>query len=75
MVQAVQERGRRNAIWFIDAKDSLLADLCDYVVTYPAPGTEQIKFFMVADRLMQKTKNLQITKIITKNWKNICLQV
>ncbi len=37
-------------------KDSLLADLCDYVVTYPAPGTEQIKFFMVADRLMQNNE-------------------
>lgn len=77
VVQAVQEIKKVGAtlFGFIDAKDSLLADLCDYVVTYPAPGTEQIKFFMVADRLMQKTTNLQITKIITKNWKNICLQV
>ena len=24
------------------------------MITYPAPGTEQIKFFMVADRLMNK---------------------
>lgn len=56
VVQAVQEIKKVGAtlFGFIDAKDSLLADLCDYVVTYPAPGTEQIKFFMVADRLMQK---------------------
>ncbi len=30
-----------------------MAEQCDHVITYPAPGTEQIKFFMVADRLMK----------------------
>ena len=39
-------------IGFIDTKESILAELCDHTITYPAPGTEQIKFFMVADRLM-----------------------
>lgn len=38
VVQAVQEIKKVGAtlFGFIDAKDSLLADLCDYVVTYPA---------------------------------------
>jgi fructoselysine-6-phosphate deglycase len=40
-------------IGFIDAKESTLVEKCDYVVTYPAPGMEQIKFFMLADRLMK----------------------
>ncbi|MFC4771080.1 SIS domain-containing protein [Enterococcus hermanniensis] len=39
---------------FIDTKDSLLSKICDYVISYPNPGTEQLKFFMVADRLMYK---------------------
>ena len=38
---------------FIDEKDSPLAKKCDYVITYPEPGTEQLKFFMFADRLMK----------------------
>ena len=50
VVQAVQEIKKVGAtlFGFIDAKDSLLADLCDYVVTYPAPGTEQIDAFGLA---------------------------
>ena len=40
---------------FIDTKGSVLAEQCDHVITYPAPGTEQIKFFMVADRLIEKS--------------------
>ncbi|MBQ9987037.1 MAG: SIS domain-containing protein [Erysipelotrichales bacterium] len=35
---------------FIDNKDAVLARMVDHVVTYPA--NEQLKFFMVADRLM-----------------------
>jgi len=38
---------------FIDEQDSPLAQKCDYVITYPEPGTEQLKFFMFADRLMK----------------------
>lgn len=41
-------------VGFIDKAASPLAEQCDYVVSYPNPGTEQIKFFMVADRLMHK---------------------
>ncbi|MGX4686199.1 SIS domain-containing protein [Vagococcus sp. JNUCC 83] len=39
---------------FIDKADSTLAELCDYVVSYEPLGTEQIKYFMVADRLMNR---------------------
>lgn len=39
---------------FIDTAGTKLAESCDHVITYPNPGTEQIKFFMVADRLMNK---------------------
>jgi len=55
VVKAVEEIKNVGAtlIGFIDAKGSILAEKCDYVVTYPAPGTEQIKFFMLADRLMK----------------------
>ena len=55
VVKAVEEIKTVGAtlIGFIDAKGSILAGKCDYVVTYPAPGTEQIKFFMLADRLMK----------------------
>ncbi|MEG3033782.1 MAG: SIS domain-containing protein [Enterococcus sp.] len=55
VVKAVEEIKSVGAtlIGFIDAKGSILAEKCDYVVTYPAPGTEQIKFFMLADRLMK----------------------
>ena len=54
VVQAVKEIKTVGAtlIGFIDTKESILAELCDHTITYPAPGTEQIKFFMVADRLM-----------------------
>ncbi|MGK0551967.1 SIS domain-containing protein [Enterococcus faecalis] len=52
-VKAIKEVGA-TLVGFIDTKDSRLANLCDYTVTYPAPGTEQIKFFMVADRLMNQ---------------------
>ena len=34
------------------------------MVTYPAPGTEQIKFFMVADRLMQKQRIYRLRKLL-----------
>lgn len=56
VVQAVKEIKELGAtlIGFIDTKGSVLAELCDHVITYEAPGTEQIKFFMVADRLMYK---------------------
>ncbi|WP_086350978.1 SIS domain-containing protein [Candidatus Enterococcus clewellii] len=55
VVEAVEEIKKVGAtlVGFIDAKESVLAEKCDKVVTYPAPGTEQIKFFMVADRLMK----------------------
>lgn len=55
VVKAVDEIKTVGAtlIGFIDTKHSPLAEKCDYVITYPAPGTEQIKFFMVADRLMK----------------------
>lgn len=54
VVQAVKEIKTVGAtlIGFIDTKESILAELCDHTITYPAPGTEQIKFFMVADCLM-----------------------
>lgn len=39
-------------IGFVDTPNTPLADVCDYVISYPAPGTEQIKFFMIADRFM-----------------------
>jgi fructoselysine-6-phosphate deglycase len=56
VVQAVKEIKKVGAVLvgFIDKEGSPLAELCDHVITYPAPGTEQIKFFMIADRLMQK---------------------
>lgn len=55
VVKAVDEIKEVGAtlIGFIDTADSPLAQKCDHVITYPAPGTEQIKFFMVADRLMK----------------------
>ncbi|MGM0138342.1 MocD family protein [Enterococcus sp. DIV0755b] len=55
VVKAVDEIKTVGAtlIGFIDTKHSPLAEKCDHVITYPAPGTEQIKFFMVADRLMK----------------------
>lgn len=55
VVKAVDEIKTVGAILigFIDTEHSPLAEKCDYVITYPAPGTEQIKFFMVADRLMK----------------------
>lgn len=55
VVRAVDEIKEVGAtlIGFIDTVGSPLAEKCDHVITYPAPGTEQIKFFMVADRLMK----------------------
>lgn len=35
---------------FVDTKDTPLFELADYIVSYPA--NEQLKFFMVADRVM-----------------------
>lgn len=56
VVAAVDEMKKVGAILvgFIDAAQSPLAEKCDYVITYPNPGTEQIKFFMAADYLMKK---------------------
>lgn len=56
VVKAVDEIKKVGAtlLGFIDTPDSALAEKCDHVITYPAPGTEQIKFFMVADRLMNR---------------------
>lgn len=55
VVKAVDEIKKLGAtlLGFIDKEGSILAEKCDYVVTYPSFGTEQIKFFMVADRLMK----------------------
>lgn len=63
VVRAVKEIKTVGAtlIGFIDTKESILAELCDHTITYPAPGTEQIKFFMVADRLMYNHANLKTT--------------
>lgn len=54
VVKAVKEVKKIGAttLGFIDTRNTPLAQMCDYVVSYSAPGTEQIKFFMVADRLM-----------------------
>lgn len=56
VVQAVHEIKKTGAtlLGFVDQEKSPLAQACDYVITYPAPGTEQIKFFMAADRLMNR---------------------
>ncbi len=56
VVKAVDEIKKVGAtlLGFVDTAATKLAESCDYVITYPAPGTEQIKFFMVADRLMNK---------------------
>lgn len=50
-VKKAQDAGAQ-IIGFIDAADSELAHLADWVITYPA--NEQLKFFMVADRFMQQ---------------------
>ena len=52
-VDMIQEVGA-TLLGFIDTAGTKLAESCDHVITYPNPGTEQIKFFMVADRLMNK---------------------
>ena len=56
VVRAVKEIKKVGAtlLGFIDTEGTSLAESCDHVITYPAPGTEQIKFFMAADRLMNK---------------------
>ena len=61
VVQAVKEIKQVGAtlIGFIDTKESPLAQLCDHTITYPSPGTEQIKFFMVADRLMHNNGEVE----------------
>ena len=68
VVQAVQEikRSAQRYLVLSMQKTVFLADLCDYVVTYPAPGTEQIKFFMVADRLMQKQRIYRLRKLLPR---------
>ncbi|MFK9093823.1 SIS domain-containing protein [Bacillus salipaludis] len=48
-VSQVKELGAR-IIGFIDVKEAPLAKSVDYLISYPA--NEQLKFFMVADRLM-----------------------
>jgi fructoselysine-6-phosphate deglycase len=52
-VDMIKEVGA-TLLGFIDTVGTKLAESCDHVITYPNPGTEQIKFFMVADRLMNK---------------------
>lgn len=52
-IEAVKEVGA-TIFGFIDTAGSVLAEKCDYVISYPNPGTEQLKFFMAADRLMYK---------------------
>lgn len=39
-------------VGFVDIPDTVLGDLSDYLVIYPK--NEQLKFFMLADRFMQK---------------------
>ena len=52
-VDRIKEVGA-TLLGFIDTAGTKLAESCDHVITYTNPGTEQIKFFMVADRLMNK---------------------
>lgn len=61
VVKAVKEIKKTGAVLlgFIDTPDSILADLCDHVISYPNPGTEQLKFFMVADRLMKNNGDFE----------------
>ena len=61
VVKAVKEIKKTGAvlIGFIDTPDSILAKLCDLVISYPNPGTEQLKFFMVADRLMKNNGDFE----------------
>jgi fructoselysine-6-phosphate deglycase len=61
VVKALEEVKKVGAtvIGFIDTAETPLANLSDYVITYPAPGTEQLKFFMLADRLMQLTGDFE----------------
>lgn len=48
-VEALRSAGA--VIWgFVDVADSPLAEMCDYLISYPM--NEQLKFFMLADRLM-----------------------
>jgi len=48
-VRKVQEAGAK-VIGFIDYPDTKLADMVDYLISYP--NNEQLKFFMAADRFM-----------------------
>ncbi len=52
VVHAVKEIKKVGAriVGFVDKEDSPLATSCDYLISYPE--NEQLKFFMVADRLM-----------------------
>ena len=52
-VDRIKEVGA-TLLGFIDTAGTKLAESCDHVITYTNPGTEQIKFFMVADRFMNK---------------------
>ena len=52
-VDRIKEVGA-TLLGFIDTAGTKLAESFDHVITYTNPGTEQIKFFMVADRLMNK---------------------
>ncbi|MGM0214045.1 SIS domain-containing protein [Enterococcus sp. AZ109] len=61
VVKAVKEIKQTGAVLvgFIDTPDSILAELCDHVVSYPNPGTEQLKFFMAADRFMKNSGDFE----------------
>ena len=48
-IKKVQESGAK-VIGFIDYPDTKLADMADYLISYP--NNEQLKFFMTADRFM-----------------------
>lgn len=52
VVKATEQIKKRGStiIAFVDEPNTPLAEIADYVISYP--GNEQLKFFMVADRLM-----------------------
>lgn len=54
-VNKVKSNGAK-VIGFIDNPDSILAKLVDYVVSYKA--NEQLKFYMVADRIMHNANEI-----------------
>ncbi len=58
MVKAVDKLHECGAVvlGFIDTCDTLLASMCDYTITYKA--NEQLKFYMVADRIMHNAREI-----------------